>query len=142
VWHFPFHCLPDLPEQLIAGREREYLTWFLRRKCANPTSITDAALDEYVRCITQPGGLRAGLAYYRSAALLSAQQNRTLLSKGKLKVPLLAVSSDEGSIPDMAAPLEQHFDNVRGIRITHCGHFIPEEQPQVLAQELLDFFIN
>ena len=140
VWHFAFHCIPDLPEQLISGREREYLTWFLRRKCASPLSITDAALDEYTRCIAQPGGLRAGLAYYRSAAL-SAEQNRALLSRGKLQTPVLAVSADEGSIPDMAAPLRQHFDHVTGVQITHCGHFIPEEQPEALAQQLRHFFI-
>lgn len=25
TWHFAFHAIPDLPEMLIAGREREYL---------------------------------------------------------------------------------------------------------------------
>ncbi|MFZ2649703.1 MAG: hypothetical protein WA210_06310 [Burkholderiaceae bacterium] len=26
-WHHPFHFTPDLPEALVQGREREYLSW-------------------------------------------------------------------------------------------------------------------
>jgi len=55
-------------------------------------------------------------------------------------MPLLAISSDQGSIPDMAAPLKEFSNNVvQGIVINDCGHFIPEEQPQVLASHLIDF---
>ena len=139
IWHFPFHCLPDLPELLIGGREREYLTWFLRRKVAAPSSITDAALEEYTRGFIAPGGLRAGLAYYR-AAPLSAQQNQALFSKGKLTTPLLTVSADQGSIPDMSPPMLSYFTSVRGVKLSNCGHFIPEEQPAALAEQLLAFF--
>jgi len=29
---------------------------------------------------------------------------------------------------------------VTGIQIAHCGHFIPDEQPQALAEALAAFF--
>jgi pimeloyl-ACP methyl ester carboxylesterase len=139
TWHFAFHMLPDLPETLITGREREYLDWFLRRKTANPMTFTDADLEEYRRILTAPGGLRASLAYYR-ALPLSAEQNKAALAKGgPLPMPLLAVSADQGSIPDMAAPLRAHAADVRGVVIARSGHFIPEEQPAALARELIAF---
>ena len=119
TWHFAFHSIPDLPEMLIAGREREYLTWFLRRRTANPETFSDTDLEEYLRVFKKDGGLRAGLAYYR-AAYLSAQQNRELAAKGKLAMPVLALGSDQGSIPDMASPL-------RGSRTTCMevqSHFV------------------
>ena len=139
TWHFAFHTIPDLPEMLIAGREREYLEWFLRRKTANPETFTDADLEEYLRVFKKEGGLRAGLAYYRAAAL-SARQNRELSAKGKLKMPLLALGSDQGSIADMASPLRAFAEEVSGATITRCGHFLPEEQPAAVAAELIAFF--
>ena len=139
TWHFAFHAIPDLPELLIAGKERVYLDWFLRRKTANPQTFSDADVDEYLRVFTKEGGLRAGLAFYR-AADLSARQNRELSKRGKLQMPVLALSADQGSIPDMAAPLRDYADKVQGATIAHCGHFLPEEQPAAVAEALLHFF--
>ncbi|PYE24324.1 microsomal epoxide hydrolase [Paraburkholderia silvatlantica] len=139
TWHFAFHAIPDLPELLIAGKERAYLEWFLRRKTANPQTFTDADIDEYLRVFTREGGLRAGLAYYR-AADVSARQNRELSTRGKLRMPVLALSADLGSIADMAGPLRDYADEVRGATIAWCGHFLPEEQPAAVAEELLRFF--
>jgi len=139
TWHFAFHAIPDLPELLIAGKERAYLDWFLRRKTANPQTFTDADIDEYLRVLTKEGGLRAGLAYYR-AADVSARQNRELSTRGKLRMPVLALSADQGSIADMAGPLRAYADEVHGATLAHCGHFLPEEQPAAVAEELLRFF--
>jgi len=139
TWHFAFHAVPDLPETLITGKEREYLDWFLRRKTANPETFSEADMREYLRVFMKDGGLRAGLAYYR-AADLSAQQNRALAEKAKLKMPVLALSGDQSSIADMAAPLRAFADDVRGGTIAFCGHFLPEEQPVSVANALLDFF--
>lgn len=139
TWHFLFHALPDLPEILITGREREYLDWFLRRKTANPEAFLDTDLEEYLRVFKKDGGLRAGLAYYRAAAL-SAQQNRELCARGKLRIPILALGADQGSIMDMAAPLRNFADDVRGGTVANCGHFLLEEQPEAVARELAVFF--
>lgn len=139
TWHFAFHAIPDLPEVLITGREREYLDWFLRRKTADPATFSDAALEEYLRVFKQAGGLRAGLAYYRAAAV-SAQQNRDLNARGKLPMPVLALGSDQGSITDMATPLRAFAEEVHGRTLAHCGHFLPEEQPEAVARELAAFF--
>lgn len=139
TWHFAFHTIPDLPEALITGREHAYLDWFLRRKAANPQIFSDRALEEYLRVFTRPGRLRAGLAYYRSADL-SARQNKAMSEKGRLAMPVLAIGSDQGSIADMAGPLRPFCDNVAGITIVNSGHFIPEEQPEALADELARFF--
>lgn len=141
TWHFGFHAVPDLPETLIAGKEREYLEWFLRRKAANPESFSDADLDEYLRIFKKEGGLRAGLAYYR-AADLSARQNRELAAQGKLKMPVLALGADQGSIVDMAAALRPFAEEVHGGTIAFCGHFLPEEQPTRIAQEFMAFFVD
>jgi pimeloyl-ACP methyl ester carboxylesterase len=140
TWHFAFHLLPDLPEALIEGREAIYLEWFLKRKAASPMVFGDEDMAEYTRLLQQKGAIRAGMAAYRDVAV-SAGQNRELLHQhGKLALPLLAISADQGSIPDMAMPLRAYAADVTGIKIAHCGHFIPDEQPQALADALREFF--
>lgn len=138
TWHFAFHVLPELPEILIGGREREYLTWFLRHKAANPDLFSDAEFAEYTRVFRKDDGLRAALAFYRSATL-SAQQNRALAAQGKLRMPVLAIGSDQGTLADMATPMREYADDVRGATIAQCGHFIPEEQPEAVLRELTSF---
>jgi pimeloyl-ACP methyl ester carboxylesterase len=111
----------------------------LRRKAANPETFSEADVDEYLRVFKKPGGLRAGLAHYREAAL-SAQQNRELRAEGKLRPPVLALGGDQGYGVDMVAPLRAFAHDVHGGAITFCGHFLPEEQPAAVARELIAFF--
>ena len=138
TWHFSFHALPDLPEILLQGREREYLTWFLREKSASPYCYSDETIEIYLRAFTAPGGVRAGLSFYRAAAK-SAQQNKALLATNKLAMPVLGLSADQGSIPDIAAAVKPYAVDIRGEVIANCGHFQPEEQPQAVSNVVLKF---
>nr|MDP9290534.1 alpha/beta hydrolase [Thermoproteota archaeon] len=57
-WWAQFHMVRDIPEMLVEGHEREYLTWFYRYSC-NPAAITKVDIDEYVSHYSAPGGMRA-----------------------------------------------------------------------------------
>ena len=141
TWHFAFHAVPDLPEILLAGRERAYLEWFFWNKTADPSCYGEDAISEYLRIYGAPGGMRAGLAFYRAAAL-SAEQNRALSRDRKLTMPVLGLSADHGSIPDIAAALRPFSDDISGETVAHCGHFQPEEQPGAVADALTRFFAS
>lgn len=139
TWHFSFHAVPDLPEILLAGRERAYLEWFFWSKTVDPSCYGEKEIAEYLRTYSAPGGIRAGLAFYRSASL-SAEQNRVLSRDKKLTMPVMGLSAERGSIPDIAAVLRPFATSVHGDTIANCGHFQPEEQPQSVAQALARFF--
>ena len=62
-----------------------------------------------------------------------------LATEGRLAMPVLALGSDHGSIPDMAGPPRAFADDVRSGTVSFCGHFVPEEQPDAIAMELLAF---
>jgi pimeloyl-ACP methyl ester carboxylesterase len=57
LWFAQFHQIPDLPERMVAGRERVYLDWFFREFSATPGAPTPAAVDEYVRCYARSGAM-------------------------------------------------------------------------------------
>jgi pimeloyl-ACP methyl ester carboxylesterase len=136
-WHFLFHPVPDLPEILIKDRERAYLEWFLYKKTANPAAtFTDADLSEYERCFRQAGNLRGSLAYYR-AVYDDIVDNARL---PRVTVPMLALGAESGSAPGLFEALRSLGDHVEGGVIAECGHFIPEERPEQLAERMLAFF--
>jgi pimeloyl-ACP methyl ester carboxylesterase len=138
TWHFAFHLVPDLPETLLAGREREYVGWFLKAKSLSPDTFGDAEIEHYAASLAAEGGLRASLAYYRRAAE-SARQNHEALERRRLTVPVLGISAGHGSIPDMAASIRPWADDVAGVVVPDAGHFIPDEQPDAVAAALAGF---
>ncbi|MGY4983036.1 alpha/beta fold hydrolase [Streptomyces sp. 900105755] len=141
TWHFAFHLVPDLPETLLAGRERDYVGWFLKTKALAPDVFDDTDLDHYAAALAADGGLRASLAYYRDAAE-SARRNHQALNRQRLTVPVLGISSSHGSIPDMAASMRPWADNVTAVVVPDAGHYIPDEQPEAVAAALRGFMAD
>ncbi|MFF3196117.1 alpha/beta fold hydrolase [Streptomyces misionensis] len=138
TWHFAFHLVPDLPEALLVGREREYIGWFLKAKALSPDTFDDAEIEHYAASVAADGGLHASLAYYRDAAE-SARKNHEALARQHLDLPVLGISSSHGSIPDMAASVKPWADHATGIVVPDAGHFIPDEQPGAVTAALTDF---
>ena len=137
VWHFGFHMTRDLPERLITGNERSYLTWFFRELAHNPGAISTDAIDEFVRCYSQPGALRAGFEYYRAAftdAVDIASHAET-----PLDIPVLAYGGRRGFSETTKAVMDAVATSVQGGVIEECGHWIPEERPDFISSEILDF---
>ena len=138
LWHLSFHGVRDLPEALISGRERTYLSWFYRAGAYDPTAISEEEIDEYVRCYSSPGGLRAGFEYYR--AIWDDVDHNRENAKHKLEMPVLALGGERGFGAATKISMEQLAHDVRGGVIERCGHWIAEEQPEHLIKQLLEFF--
>lgn len=147
IWWGIFHQVPDVPEALVQGKEMIYLSWFFSGLTYNPSAITKADIDEYASHYSSPGGLRAGFEYYR-AFPQDAIQNQNY-SKTKLTMPVLALGGSfipvlGGNItmPSIIYGMKILAQYVTGITVPNSGHFIPEEQPQFLSDQLLKFFGN
>jgi pimeloyl-ACP methyl ester carboxylesterase len=145
IWWAIFHQTPDVPEALVQGKEMMYLSWFLRGLAFNPAAITQEDINEYVSHYSAPGGMRAGFEYYR-AFPEDAMQNQNY-SKTKLPMPVLAlgggylpVLGGNISMPSIIYGMQQLAENVQGIKVPNSGHFIPEEQPQFVINQLSNFF--
>jgi pimeloyl-ACP methyl ester carboxylesterase len=142
-WHHAFHHTPDLPEFLTAGRERAYITWFFRNFAWRADAISEAAIDEFERCYSAPGAMRAGFAYYRAAAQ-DAQDNKGLFAGGlQLDMPVLALGGEKheargrGMEPYLC--LKPICSNIIGEVVPDAGHFLVEDQPEYVAERLIRF---
>lgn len=139
LWHINFYSVPDFPELLITGREREYFSYFIKHETQNPHAITPDALDEYIRCYSSPGGIRCMAGIYR-ATLESADQNHEA-AKTKLKMPVLAVGGRDFIGEDNERQMREVAEDVRGV-IFPWGHQLAEECPEDLAKAYLEFFAD
>ena len=140
-WQFAFNRLHDLPEILVQGHERAYLTWIFATKSTRTYAIEPAALDEYVRVFSAPGAARAGFAWYRTAFSPEGLAQAKVRAAQRLPMPVLALGGADGVGDALHATVAGLGDHVEGGAIGEgCGHFLPEECPDELAAAILDFW--
>ncbi len=140
-WHHAFHQTPDLPESLIAGREKTYFGWFYDNYGYQPGAISKEDQQEYLRTYTKPGALRSGFAYYRSLDQDVVHNMELIKKNGKLTMPVLALGGGSafGRGGETLESLTRVSLNVRGGVIHECGHWIQEEKPKEVLSHVLPF---
>jgi pimeloyl-ACP methyl ester carboxylesterase len=140
VWHFAFHGVRDLPEMLVADRERQYLQSFINYRIFNVAAISEADLDLYTSAYSAPGAMRAGFELYRAFDQDITDNREALRRNGKLVIPVLAVGgATSTSGPVVEAMMREVADDVTGLRVPGAAHWVPEENPAFLLSGLLSF---
>lgn len=141
-YHWFFLIQPDgLPERMIGADPGYYLKEKLRRWSAPGAEFSDAAVAEYVRCFSQPAAIHASCEDYRAAAGIDLDHDERDRGR-KLRCPLLVLWGAKGFVQrayDVLGVWREYASEVEG-RMLDCGHFLPEEQPEAVADELGRFF--
>ncbi len=139
MYHLPLFEAPNgLAEALITGRERMFVRHFMRQQAYNATALEDDVLDGYAERLAAPGALRAGIAYFR-AHKIDAERNRKN-ARTKLPMPVLTVGGTASFGADLEGEIRPLAKHMRAVMIENCGHYLAEEQPERLIEELLRFF--
>jgi pimeloyl-ACP methyl ester carboxylesterase len=135
-WNFLFQMLPDLPAELTRGKEDVYVGWWYKNKVYRPGAIPPDDVAAYVAAYAREGRMDAAFDYCRNIEE-DMRFNKDQFHE-KLPIRLLAVGGDHG-ISNMGDSLKPYFENVTSPVIKESGHFVPEEQPEALANALLAF---
>jgi pimeloyl-ACP methyl ester carboxylesterase len=136
AWWMSFAAAADMPEMLVAGREREFLAYFYSQHSYDPTAINDADLAEYTRCYTAPGAMRAGFNYYRTLAADEA----AFRALPEATCPITSIGGQQRLGDLVAESIRQVAPHSDSAIIERCGHYPAEEQPSKLAELLIEFF--
>ena len=136
LWHFGLHQTPNVPEKLIAGRETVYLREaFFNRFARNREAISDTDITHYANAYNTPEKLRAGLEFYRAFA---ANEKFSQAQRNALDVSIVLAGGEHAMgklIPKMAESLRRHgCANVSVEVVKNSGHFVSEEQPEIVAE--------
>jgi pimeloyl-ACP methyl ester carboxylesterase len=140
VWHFGFHGTRDVPEMLVAGRERPYLQAFFNARIFNVAGISAEDMDIYVAAYGAPGAMRAGFETYRAFDQDIADNREWLRQNGKLTAPVLAVyAAMSNSGPLVEEMMRDVAEDVSGLCVPESAHWIAEENPTAFMEGLLKF---
>ena len=132
-WYMFVFQLPRIPEWLLMRRNGTMVAELLRRSGQTPP-----AAERDAQAMSEPGALTAAINWYRAIPLSNPRANAQ-----KISVPTMYVWSDQDTalLPKAAHDTaryvsgEYRFEILPGV-----SHWIPDEQPDKLADLLLDWF--
>lgn len=143
-WFFLTRPAP-FPETLINSHPDVYLQHTIAGRSAGMKPFTPEAYAEYLRCLRDPATIHGICEDYRASAGIDLDHERADLAAGnKIQVPMLALWGKHGVIEQCFEPLvewQQLAANVQGHALD-CGHYIPEDEPQLLLDEVLPFLAD
>ncbi|KAK5706310.1 hypothetical protein LTR97_001298 [Elasticomyces elasticus] len=141
-FHFIFHCIPDLPEALIRGNERIYLTHFFNKIAYNLNAFTEADIDHYVSAYSQPGAIRCGLDVYRAFEKDAEDNLASVERNGKVNVPTMVLSGARSrhklEAEEMVLEVTEKAKVEVGL-VEGAAHYLAEENPEGFAETVLAF---
>ncbi|MFM0303342.1 alpha/beta hydrolase [Paraburkholderia sediminicola] len=142
-WHWFFLVRPaPFPETLIRADPDLYLKQTIGARSAGLAPFTEAAYAGYLRCLSDPATAHGMCEDYRASITIDLDHDRTSLAEGqKIECDFLALWGAHGVIEQCFEPLaewRQWSAHVSGAALP-CGHYIPEEAPELLLERALPF---
>jgi haloacetate dehalogenase len=142
VWWFFLIQPAPLPERLIGSNLEFYLQHHINKQNKTPGAITPDAYAEYRRCYTTET-LHAVCEDYRAAASIDLEHDAQDSHK-KIQMPLLVLWGEKGVVGHTYDVLqtwrEKAIDGAVQGGSLPCGHYLPEEAPDLTLNEFLRFF--
>jgi pimeloyl-ACP methyl ester carboxylesterase len=137
-WYQYFQMQPLLPEVMIKGNERLWVSYFFGQK-GKDGIIPKEAIAEYIRCYSIENTPATAASLYRSMPL-DAQHWATLIGK-RFTMPSLYIYGNEDTviIPANITYLEDCFDAIQVVQVK-ASHFLQEEKPKEVADAINAFF--
>jgi haloacetate dehalogenase len=142
-WHWFFLVRPaPFPETLIQADPDLYLRQTIGARSAGLAPFTSEAYAEYLRCLGDPETAHGLCEDYRASVSIDLEHDRATLESGqKMACDFLALWGAEGVVGQCFDPIKEwtrYSTRVSGNALP-CGHYIPEEAPQLLLEQVMPF---
>ena len=132
-----------IPEHLIGADPGFWVRSLIGPLLGPGASLEPEAMDDYIRCFTDPRTIAASCADYRAAASTDLVHDEESFAAGqRIDCPVLALWGTEAFVGRGYQPLDvwsQYATDVRGTALP-TGHFLPEEAPDLVITALREFF--
>jgi haloacetate dehalogenase len=142
-WVWSFLAAPHpVPEVLIGHSPKTVVDYMLDSWSTSPTAFPDDVRKHYVEKFSSPDAIHAICEEYRAAATIDYKLDAEDAGKRRIECPVLALWDEEGAVEAWYEPLDiwrKWARDVRG-KPVWGGHFLPEENPKEVADELIRFF--
>jgi haloacetate dehalogenase len=140
-WFFLIQQAP-LPERLIGADPDAYLEGVLGSRFAGMAPFTDEALRAYRTALRDPAVIHAMCEDYRASAGIDLTEDLAGRTAGEsISVPLRVLWGQHGVVGRLFEPLALWANVARTVsgRALDCGHYLAEERPDELVDEISEF---
>ena len=141
-WFFLIQPAP-FPEELLGANPNAYVERVMGSRHAGLGVFAPEALAAYKAAFANPDTIHAICEDYRAAATIDLEHDRDDRERGrKVACPLRVLWGEYGVIEQCFDALDAWRGVARDVsgRALSCGHYIPEEVPDVLYAEMIAFF--
>jgi haloacetate dehalogenase len=133
----------DLPEKMIGSDPEYFLRKHISGQVKTAGAVDEIAIEEYLRNYQSPATIHSICEDYRASAEIDLEHDEADRDRQVIS-PLLAIWGEKsvvGEIYDVEATWKEKAIDVTGFSL-NCGHAIPEEAPDELAEKLCNFFAD
>jgi haloacetate dehalogenase len=142
-WDQLFHLAKGISETVFEKCIVDYIDHFYNRSAGfRDLLIADGTYEAYKEAILAPGAAQAVLNDYRAAFTIDVPRYRAEIDKGiKIEVPTLVMWGARGNVGKQAAEeiWSARVADLQWSSIPDSGHYLPEEAPDAVNRELLEF---
>jgi haloacetate dehalogenase len=144
-WHWLFLAQPaPLPERLILGDPDGWWISVARMGIKDDERYPPEVLATYRAQLSDPAVVEAICEDYRAGATIDRELDEADRGRRTITCPVRALWGGAGGLPVFYEdPLElwrPYAPDVTGRAIDGASHFVPEDAPDEVAAELLEFF--
>lgn len=143
-WWFWLIQPAPFPESMVAAAPETYLKKKIGWGHAGLTPFTEQTYSAYLSYVSDPATMHGMCEDYRAAASIDLAHDRADRDAGKkIACPVNVLWGEFGVVNRCFKPVEDWrvvADDVRGHALP-CGHYIPEEVPVMLLDEMKAFFV-
>jgi pimeloyl-ACP methyl ester carboxylesterase len=138
LWHLAFNQLPaEVNEALVRGREAIFFGAEFDAS-AGTNKLPADAVGYYLDLLAaDPDALHGSFQLYRAFPVTTAQNEQR--TTRRLTMPVLAIGGGESSGAMVADTMQLVADDVQGLVIPGCGHWVAEQAPEELLAALTAF---
>jgi pimeloyl-ACP methyl ester carboxylesterase len=140
-WYIFAFQIPYLPEYLAGRRHAELVGTMIYSAAVHKEAFPPDVLAHYRDAMSKPGALRAGINYYRSMVQHPSQSMAIIQPGRKITVPTLLIWGEQDIALDISLTqgLEQWVSMLQIRRIADSGHWVQQEQPELVNSYLREF---
>jgi haloacetate dehalogenase len=142
-WHWPFLAQPaPLPERLILGDPDAW--WIVAQRMGINDHYPAEVVEAYRAMLRDPDSVTAMCEDYRAGATVDRAHDDADRGTRTIACPVRVLWGAHGALPifyeDPLDPWRTLAPQATGRAIDGAGHFVPEDAPDEVTADLMEFF--
>lgn len=138
-WYVFAFQIPWLPEYLLGRNNAHEIGRMLRGAALQKSAFPPEVTAKYQKAMSKPGAIHAAISYYRQLFLRLPRSLKTY--EAQIQAPTLLIWGEQDIALgiELTTGLERWVNDLQIKRIADSGHWVQQEQPEVVNQFMLDF---